>query len=488
MEIPKDALLNDDGTIFSGQANLRLNVMDPRNFSDILTAPADFSTIDEDGEEQMLVSYGMLNLDIEDGSGNKLSPSKPIKLYLDPERLNISVDSNGNTTTKLWWLDAKTGRWMEAGDVWIGQKVSSRSKRAPTRFLLETEITPAVSRQGTFNIDARENFGAVRVTASVGSTIRILCEEPNSTPTRYTGYLEGTVNSVQVTCISVWINRRCFMQGESANSRFLRPLSPDSFPPSVSATIVSSQNLQGSSNVQSFRFEIRTTSGAPVFPHYDNDVQQCRAPNLTPGLRQFEFQDPGATRLNLASNRINDFMHPLNWYPSNINCFIKLLLRGNATIFLASSHKQNKGDKFGDSAAMAEPLDSANVFVTCLEIRCPGDVFQQGVGPVPEWTHVLVTHLTGTCDFQRHHLCKQDDIDNNGTQCPTRSKRHSPGSETWLCVPLSSSGFDIDNVYTGDRFRPGLGEGRCKNGNKLWQLGMTDETNINGPTVEFSCR
>lgn len=150
MEIPKDALLNDDGTIFSGQANLRLNVMDPRNFSDILTAPADFSTIDEDGEEQMLVSYGMLNLDIEDGRGNKLSPSKPIKLYLDPERLNISVDSNGNTTTKLWWLDAKTGRWMEAGDVWIGQKVSSRSKRAPTRFLLETEITPAVSRQSTF--------------------------------------------------------------------------------------------------------------------------------------------------------------------------------------------------------------------------------------------------------------------------------------------------------------------------------------------------
>ena len=57
MEIPNDAMLKDDGTIFSGQANLRLDVMDPRNMSDILTAPGDFTTVDEDGEEQMLVSY-----------------------------------------------------------------------------------------------------------------------------------------------------------------------------------------------------------------------------------------------------------------------------------------------------------------------------------------------------------------------------------------------------------------------------------------------
>ena len=242
MEIPKDAMLKDDGTIYSGQANLRLGVMDPRNLSDILTAPGDFSTIDEDGEEQMLVSYGMLSLNFEDGSGNKLSTSKPIKLYLDPEKFNISVDSNGNTTTKLWWLDAKTGRWMEAGDVWTERKNSSRSKRSPTRFVLETEITPAILRQGAFNIDVRENFGAVRVTTPVSSTVRILCEEPNTTPRRYTGFLEGAVDAAQVVCISVWIDRRCFMQGE-LNAQFLRPSSPDSFPTSVSATVVRNQNL-----------------------------------------------------------------------------------------------------------------------------------------------------------------------------------------------------------------------------------------------------
>ncbi|KAJ7388628.1 hypothetical protein OS493_036594 [Desmophyllum pertusum] len=66
LKIPEDALMKDDGTIYSGQANLRLSLMDPRNASDVMTAPGDFSTIDEDGEEQMLVTYGMLRVDFED--------------------------------------------------------------------------------------------------------------------------------------------------------------------------------------------------------------------------------------------------------------------------------------------------------------------------------------------------------------------------------------------------------------------------------------
>ena len=79
----------------------------------------------------------MLNLDFEDDSGNKLSTSKPIKLYLDPEKFNISVDSHGNTETKLWWLDAKTGRWIKAGDLRLENKTSSRSKRSPTALCLK---------------------------------------------------------------------------------------------------------------------------------------------------------------------------------------------------------------------------------------------------------------------------------------------------------------------------------------------------------------
>lgn len=288
IEIPEDALLKDDGTIFTGQANLRMTVTDPRNATDVMTAPADFSTINEDGEEQILVSYGMLSLDFEDDSGNKLSTSKSIKLFLDPEKLNISVDSNGNTSTKLWWLEENTGRWMEAGDLWLDTKETNRSRRSPTRFLL-TEITPVVQRQGPLNIDDTTNFGAVRVAAPPGSTVRILCKEPNASGEQYAGYLEGAVDASSVTCISVWIDKECFMQGESSDARFLVPSDPDTFPSSVSALIIGTQlqSVGSSATVQSFSFNVRTDSNGPVYPHSDNDVQNCRAPQLIAGHSQF---------------------------------------------------------------------------------------------------------------------------------------------------------------------------------------------------------
>ena len=493
IEIPEGSLLKDDGTTYSGQANLRLSVMDPRNLSDIQTAPADFSTIDEDGEEQLLVSYGMLDIDFEDESGNPLFTSKPIKMYIDPEKMNVSVDSNGNTTAKLCWLDPNSARWIEAGDLWTGNKNSSRSKRSPKRFLLETEISPAFAKQGPFNIKVKEKFGAVRVYAPASSSVRILCEEPNTSPKRYLGYLEKSVDASRVACISVWIDKTCFMQGENQDSLFLRPVDPDNFPTSVSASIVSS-HLQGSSQVEAFRFEVKTSSNGPVFTHFNQGVQDCNEPYLTPkDIRQFVFNPPQAiNNLELASPRITNRRDPRNWIPKNTRCFIKILVHGKRSTFLASSHRPNKGDKFGDSVSLAEPVTAGiNKYVACPEIRCPGNVYDRSTRrQVEEWTHVLVTHLTAeNCDFHRHHLPNQDNINRNGAACPTRSTRHSPGSETWLCVPLPRGGFDIDNVYTSNRNFPGLGVKRCKNGNKGWQIGMMpDEVNVNLPTVEFNCR
>ena len=493
IEIPEGSLLKDDGTIHSGQANLRMNVMDPRNLSDIQTAPADFSTIDEDGDEQLLVSYGMLDIDFEDESGNPLFTSKPIKISIDPEKMNISVDSNGNTNTKLWWLDSKSGRWVKAGDLWTGNETSSRRKRTPTRFLLETEISPAVAKQGPFNIDVRENFGAVRVYAPASSSVRMLCEEPNTSPKRYLGYLEKSVDASRVACISVWIDKTCFMQGENQDSLFLRPVDPDNFPTSVSASIVSS-HLQGSSQVEAFRFEVKTSSNGPVFTHFNQGVQDCNEPYLTPkDIRQFVFNPPQAiNNLELASPRITNRRDPRNWIPKNTRCFIKILVHGKRSTFLASSHRPNKGDKFGDSVSLAERVtDEINKYVACPEIRCPGNVYDRSTRrQVEEWTHVLVTQITAeSCDFHKHYLLNQDNLNRSGFACPTPSTRHSPGSETWLCVPLRRGGFDIDNVYTSNRNFPDLGVKRCKIGNKEWQTGMTpDEVNENLPTVEFNCR
>lgn len=106
---------------------------------------------------------------------------------------------------------------------------------------------------------------------------------------------------------------------------------------------------------------------------------------------------------------------------------------------------------------------------------------------VKEWTYVLVTHLTGSCDFSKNNLLKQNDLDNKGAKCPPRSKRHASGSENWFCIPLPNGGFSIDKVYTSPRNKRKLGAERCKTGNNLYKSGPVTITSTS-PTIEFTCR
>lgn len=70
----------------------------------------------------MLVIYGMIIFNFEDDSGKKLFILKFIKMFLDFEKFNILVDSNGNIMVKFWWLDEVIGRWIEVGFLWMEMK------------------------------------------------------------------------------------------------------------------------------------------------------------------------------------------------------------------------------------------------------------------------------------------------------------------------------------------------------------------------------
>ena len=490
MVIPEDSLLRGDGTVFSGQANLRMDVVNTQSLSDVVTAPADFTSVDEFGEEQMLVSNGMLSLDFEDDNGNKLSLFKPIKLYLDPEKLNISVDSNGNTTTKLWWLDSTTGRWIEASDMRMVKKTSGRGKRSVTHFVLETEIAADISRQGWINIDKVENFGAVGIKAPVGSSIRILCEERDSSPKRYTGYFEEIVGDTGTVCITVWIDRLCYIQGENDDSMFLEPQAPDStFPSNVEAAVIANNDLQGSaSSLSSFEFKVKTSNNGPVFPRHSTGLERCR---IAPEVLHFEFEDPTSASLDLPAARKTDDLY---WYPKTHACFIKILVRGTRTpSFLVRSYGPYKSWHYGDSVVTVERVSSGNnAFVACAEVRCPGEVVYPNGTMIlePQWTLLHVTHLTGNCDFQKNYLTdRQQNLDGKNATCPSRTKRHSPGSETLLCVPIPLEGnFDIPSVYNSEDINnPKRGKNRCLAGNNK-EKGSSPPKKEKGPTVEFSCR
>jgi len=206
LEIPENSLLTQDGSVFSGNAKVTVSVTDPRNQSDILTAPGDFTTMNEDGEVEMLETYGMIKLNLEDDNGKPLAMSKPMKVYLDPEKLNITV-SDGNASVKLYWLDRKTGRWRETGD-FIPEDGSNRRRKRSNRIFLAGSVTPSIAQE-YINLDWPSRIVGLRVTTDTeesGVMITAIRKD-------HKGYVERITNN-GVVCMPIWKDKEYYLQAE----------------------------------------------------------------------------------------------------------------------------------------------------------------------------------------------------------------------------------------------------------------------------------
>lgn len=120
--------------------------------------------MNEDGEEEILETYGMMKLSLEDDNGKPLVMSKPMKVYLDPDKLNLTV-SDGNVSIKLYWLDRKTGRWRSVGDFVLEDGSKRRRKRSSHRVFLAGTVTPAIAKED-LNFDKPDYRVGSRVTTN----------------------------------------------------------------------------------------------------------------------------------------------------------------------------------------------------------------------------------------------------------------------------------------------------------------------------------
>lgn len=488
LEVPGGSLLKEDGTSYSGQANMRLNLIDPRNASDILSAPGDFSAVDEDGEEQILSSVGMMKVNFEDTSGNKLTPSQPMKVFLDPQQLNISVDNNGNTTVKLWWLNKKTGRWILAGNIWSDEKGSIRRKRRSARRFLVTEITQAIAKSD-LNFDYPNDFCFVGVSAPPGSTARVICGS-SSNDNLLEGYREETSNSNGIACVPTWRERTCYLQAESDSSIFLTPDRGgiDSFSYGTNVRVVSSKLGRAQ---ESFKLYTNVRSSGPVYPFSRSNARCYRQDGDN---KHFHFQSPQGANASfiLSSPRIDDRNSILNWYPPSPSdrskqdvCFIKIIVHNAKATFLASSFRGNRqgatDSKVGDYATMAVDSNINNKFVVCLQIRCPGIVDR-----AEERTDVHIIPITGHCHFQSVHI-PQKFMENNRDEPCVLPSSGAGKHEKWICVPSGlTSGFDVDFVYRADRSQENLAKHRCLVG-RIKENQTTKTPSTTGASLVYSC-
>lgn len=480
LELPENALLTEDGSVFSGNAKATVSVTDPRNQSDIQSAPGDFSTMNEDGEEEILETYGMMKLNLEDDNGKPLVMSKPMKVYLDPEKLNLTL-SEGNVSVKLYWLDRKTGRWREVGDFVPEDGSKRRRRRSNHRVFLAGTVTPSIAKE-TLNFDMPDYRVGLRVTtnpAEDGVIITAIRQD-------HKGYVERITKN-GVVCMPIWKDKEYYLQAEK-NFRYYDP------DPALQDFKTTFQHVKGDvkqvkgsgKTISSFEFYSGLVN--PRGPIYfddgegGNERKMCEKSlnSAQPQVRGRQFVFKPAT----TSNEYALLSRPANlateWWstPDFETCFIKVTIKGTNVLFMAASYKnddQTYTGKYGFHLRMSRDTTSGSDNVVCLEFRCPRE---------NDHTALLLTPMTSevTCTLTQTDpdLVKPQ---SNAAQCPG-SLPPVAGHEKWLCIPFSDS--ELYSTYKGLEEN---GEARCLRGNQRY--GGTDTTTkvlAKEFSVKYDCR
>ena len=475
LELPENALLTEDGSVFRGNAKASVSVTDPRNLSDILTAPGDFTTVSEDGQEEILETYGMIKLNIEDDNGKPLFMSKPMKVYLDPEKLNLTV-SEGNAPVKIYWLDRKTGRWREAGDFSLEDGSKRRRKRTNRIFLTRT-VTPSI---------VRENLNFDRPHVIVGLRVTVIPEEDNVVLTAIRkdnrGYVQRTTNQ-GVVCMEIWKDKDYYLQAQR-DSKYYDP--DEDIRDDINHVNGDIVSVEGDGvTIKSFEFHSALVN--PRGPIYFDDGyggierQMCQKPlndANRPGLgRQFVFKPHQNVSLEYALLEV--IVTPTQWLTQMTGdyCFIKVKITGRNSLFMVTSYDTNAQTVLGFHIRIPKDVTSGSGSVACFQFRCPR---------TDSRTVVLLTPMTSgvTCRYNKTAQALND-VQSNQELCPPRTLPTAEGQEKWLCIPFVST----EKFSTFSGVPKKNGEARCLRGNQYFGgVDISSEISSSGSSVEYTCR
>ena len=482
LELPEDSFLTEDGSIFQGNAKATISVTDSRNLSDVLTAPGDFSTTDEEGEAEILETYGMVKLKFEDDSGKQLALSKPMKVYLDPEKLNLTVQNASDVPLKLYWLDKKTQRWREVGDFQLEGGSKRRRKRDNRVFFVGT-VTPAIARE-QLNFDAPSIRVAVRVTTdpyprtsgTAGVVVRVIRQEGAV----YRGYIEKTTTTAGLVCIPIWRDKTCHIQAEY-NGQYMIPTRKDDLPRYINAQLIT--KTKTSTTIQWIQFESKldenSADSSPMYKHVTSEVAKCKSSGRRPEGSQFTFKEPTTPPADFS------YFHKYKkklWKPG---CYIKIKISGENAIFAAESYKENdltESGKIGLHIRMSRTVTAGGSNrIVCLQISCP---IKDAA-----YTYVKIAPLTKRCKFQSVHTGLSNV---QYPKCPKEFSRSVcakkppviQGQEKWVWIPKSGTGQT--NYRTFNDFQ--RGETKCLVGEQDYKDPLPDSIKNKGYALEYDCR
>jgi len=107
-----NSIVDKNGQSYSGNVSVFADYIDPTAEDFSLQMPGDLNALTLESEERILLSFGMMNVELESDSGEELNVNAPTGLKFDiPE----SLGSTAPQEIPLWYYDDSTGLWMEEG-------------------------------------------------------------------------------------------------------------------------------------------------------------------------------------------------------------------------------------------------------------------------------------------------------------------------------------------------------------------------------------
>ena len=115
VDIPASGIMREDGTAYNGKVNADMLYLSPNNenFTEMMPG-GDLAAIDSGNSEVILISWGMVNVELTDGSGNSLQLKDGSDAGVTFP-IPAGMETNPPATIPLWYFDEEAGIWIEEG-------------------------------------------------------------------------------------------------------------------------------------------------------------------------------------------------------------------------------------------------------------------------------------------------------------------------------------------------------------------------------------
>ena len=114
LSFPVNAVASKTGSTYSGDVRVFAHYLDPTSTNLGYNMPGDLRGINTAGKEQILSTYGMIVVEIEDQSGQALQIANGSEVAIRMPIISSQV-AEVPTEIPLWYYDIEKARWMEEG-------------------------------------------------------------------------------------------------------------------------------------------------------------------------------------------------------------------------------------------------------------------------------------------------------------------------------------------------------------------------------------